>query len=133
MGKTPKFDMERFFVALSDRTRLRILNLMGDDEVCVCFFVEVLEEGQPKISRHLAYLRRAGVVASRRDGKWMHYRIVPPSDPHADRVLKDVMLWLKDDQEMQRDRRHLIKVCCMPSPPVQILGAPKPASVAPPG
>jgi ArsR family transcriptional regulator len=130
MVKTVKFDMERFFVALSDRTRLRILNLLGDDEVCVCFFVEVLEEGQPKISRHLAYLRRAGIVAARRDGKWMHYRIVPPADPHAERILKDLMGWLKDDREMQRDRMRLMKMCCMPSPPIQILGAPKPARVS---
>lgn len=129
MAKTVQFDMGHFFVALSDRTRLRILNLMGDDEVCVCFFVEVLEEGQPKISRHLAYLRRAGIVAARREGKWMHYRIVPPSDPHAERILKDVLFWTKDDKGMQRDRSRLMKVCCMPSPPVQILGAPKPASI----
>src|SRR5215475_3539993 len=130
MRKTPKFDMERFFVALSDRTRLRILNLIGDDEVCVCFFVEVLEESQPKISRHLAYLRRAGIVVPRREGKWIHYRISPPPDPHAERVLKEVTAWLKDDKEMQRDRVRLVKVCCMASPPVQILGAPKPAGIA---
>lgn len=129
MARTVQFDMGHFFVALSDRTRLRILNLMGDDEVCVCFFVEVLEEGQPKISRHLAYLRRAGIVAARREGKWMHYRLVPPSDPHAERILKDVLNWMKDNKEMQRDRSRLMKVCCMPSPPVQILGAPKPASI----
>jgi len=130
MRKTPKFDMERFFVALSDRTRLRILNLIGDDEVCVCFFVEVLEESQPKISRHLAYLRRAGIVVPRREGKWMHYRISPPPDPHAEHVLKEVMAWLRDDKEMRRDRSRLVKVCCMPSPPAHILGAPKPANLA---
>ena len=73
--RSKEFDMERFFTALSDRTRLRLLNLMGEDEVCVCFFVEVLGEPQPKISRHLAYLRQAGVVAARREGKWMNYRI----------------------------------------------------------
>lgn len=129
MGKTVQFDMARFFVALSDKTRLRLLNLIGGDEVCVCFFVEVLEEHQPKISRHLAYLRQAGVVSARRDGKWMHYRMTQPPDPHAERILKDVLTWLKDDQEMQRDRARLIKVCCMPSPPVQLLGAPKPSSV----
>jgi hypothetical protein len=59
----------------------------------------------------------------------MHYRIVTPNDSHAERVLKDVMLWPKDDKEMQRDRGRLVKMCCMPSPPVQILGAPKPASI----
>lgn len=121
--------MERFFAALSDRTRLRILNLIGDDEVCVCFFVEVLEEGQPKISRHLAYLRRAGLVAARRDGKWMRYRIITPVDPHAERILKDVMSWLNGDREMQRDRAKLVKVCCSPSVPVQLLGAPRPVGV----
>jgi ArsR family transcriptional regulator, arsenate/arsenite/antimonite-responsive transcriptional repressor len=130
MGKPLKFDMERLFVALSDRTRLRLLNLMGQDEVCVCFFVEVLGELQPKISRHLAYLRRAGIVAARREGKWMHYRLAPPEDPHAERILSDVMSWLKEDKDMQSDRARLIKVCCMASPPVQILGAPKPASIA---
>ena len=62
------------FQALGDNTRLRLLNLMGDQEICVCYFVEILEQPQPKISRHLAYLRRAGIVAARRDGKWMHYR-----------------------------------------------------------
>jgi ArsR family transcriptional regulator len=129
MGKLPKFNMERFFVALSERTRLRILNLIGGGEVCVCFFVEVLGEGQPKISRHLAYLRRAGLVAARRDGKWMHYRIVTPANPHAERILKEVMNWLKGDTEMQRDRAKLVKVCCSPSPPVQLLGAPRPANV----
>jgi len=117
-------------MALSDRTRLRLLNLMGGDEVCVCFFVEVLDEHQPKISRHLAYLRRAGIVSARREGKWMHYRVVAPSDPHAERILRDVCSWLKDDKEMQRDRARLMKVCCMPSPPVQILGAPKPAGIS---
>jgi ArsR family transcriptional regulator, arsenate/arsenite/antimonite-responsive transcriptional repressor len=129
MGKTPKFNIERFFVALSDRTRLRILNLIGDDEVCVCFFVEVLEEGQPKISRHLAYLRRAGLVAARRDGKWMHYRVITPVDPHAERILKNVMSWLKGDREMQRDRAKLVKVCGASCPPPQLVGAPKPASL----
>lgn len=76
MGKADKkFDMELFFRALADRTRLRLLNLMGGGEVCVCFFVEVTGTSQPKISRHLAYLRRAGIVGARREGKWMHYQI----------------------------------------------------------
>jgi len=121
---------EQFFVALSDRTRLRLLNLMGDDEVCVCFFVEVLETSQPKISRHLSYLRRAGVVAARREGKWMHYRIVSPPDAHAARVLREVRAWLAEDDEMKRDRARLVKFCCAPNPPVQLQGAPRPASLA---
>jgi len=125
------FDDElMFFRALADHTRLRLLNLMGTDEVCVCFFVEVLRTNQPKISRHLAYLRRAGVVAARREGKWMHYRIVEPPDPHAARIFKEVRDWLKEDAEMQRDRERFVKVCCAPQPPVQLRGAPRPASLS---
>ncbi len=131
MGKkTRVFDKELFFRALADRTRLRVLNLMGAEEVCVCFFVEILKTNQPKISRHLAYLRRAGIVGVRREGQWMHYRIVEPDDAGAARVLKDVLSWLADDQEMQRDRERLVKVCCAPQLPVSIQGAPRPLRLA---
>ena len=75
------FNLQRFFQALGDATRLRLLNLMGDQELCVCYFVEILKQAQPKISRHLAYLRRAGIVEARREGKWMHYRITRPRTP----------------------------------------------------
>src|SRR5689334_3562013 len=101
MPKAPKiFDKEVFFKTLADRTRLRLLNLMGNGEVCVCFFVEILKINQPKISRHLAYMRRAGIVDTRRDGSWMHYRILQPSDADAARVLEDVLAWLATDREM---------------------------------
>ena len=122
-------DTERFFRALADRTRLRVLNLLGDDEVCVCFLVEVLQMNQPNISRHLAYLRQAGIVGARRDGKWMHYRITTPADPYAASVLSDVRAWLSQDKEMQRDRKRLTTFCCAPDLPVQLQGAPKPAGV----
>src|SRR5258708_25243117 len=102
------FDMELLFRALADRTRLRLLNLMGDGEVCVCFFVEILGTSQPKISRHLAYLRRAGIVAARRDGKWMHYRMVQPADPYAASVLCDVQTCYTNQHNMQRDRTRPI-------------------------
>jgi len=128
--KLKTFDKELFFRALADRTRLRLLNLMGGDEVCVCFFVEILKTNQPKISRHLAYLRRAGIVDARREGQWIHYRIVEPDDPGAAKVLKDMMSWLVNDQEMQRDRQRLERICCAPQLPVSIQGAPRPASLA---
>jgi ArsR family transcriptional regulator, arsenate/arsenite/antimonite-responsive transcriptional repressor len=128
--KARVFDKELFFRALADRTRLRLLNLMGTEEVCVCFFVEILKTNQPKISRHLAYLRRAGVVGVRREGQWMHYRIVEPADTSAARVLNEVLSWLANDQEMQRDRERLIKVCCAPQLPVSIQGAPRPLRLA---
>src|ERR1044071_300963 len=118
--KVKTFDKELFFRALADRTRLRLLNLIGSDEVCVCFFVEILKTNQPKISRHLAYLRRAGIVGARREGQWMHYRIVEPADADAARVLKEVMSWLVTDVEMQRDRQRLIKVCYAPQLPTKI-------------
>ena len=119
--------METLFRALADRTRLRLLNLMAAGEVCVCFFVEVLGESQPKISRHLAYLRRAGVVSARREGKWMHYRISTPADPHAARVLSEVMTWLGEDRAMQNDRARLGNICCAADLPVRLQGAPRPA------
>ncbi|HLM57323.1 MAG TPA: metalloregulator ArsR/SmtB family transcription factor [Pyrinomonadaceae bacterium] len=122
--------MELLFKALADRTRLRLLNLMaGAGEVCVCFFVEVLGTNQPKISRHLAYLRRAGVVAARREGKWMHYRLSEPGDAHAARVFAEVMRWLSEDGEMQKDRSRLQRICCAPQLPVRLQGAPRPAAL----
>jgi ArsR family transcriptional regulator len=130
MAKGEKgFDMELFFRALADRTRLRLINLMSGGEVCVCFFVEILGINQPKISRHLAYLRRAGIVAARREGKWMHYQIQTPPHPQAAKVLSDVESWLASDSEMQRDKQRLLKVCCSPQLPVQLQGAPKPMRV----
>jgi len=123
------FDKQTFFSSLADRTRLRLLNLMRGDEVCVCFFVEILKTNQPKISRHLAYMRRAGVVDARREGNWMHYRIVQPPDEDAARVLRDTLAWLANDREMQLDRERLVKLCCAPQLPVRIQGAPRPLGI----
>ena len=127
--KSKTFDKELFFKALADRTRLRLLNLMRTDEVCVCLFVEILKTNQPKISRHLAYLRRAGIVGARREGPWIHYRIVEPADIDAAEALKDVMAWLAKDQELQRDRDRLVKICCAPQLPIRIKGAPRPTTL----
>lgn len=123
------YSIELLFKALADGTRLRLINLIGEDEVCVCFFVEVLKLNQPKISRHLAYLRKAGVVSARREGKWMHYRIVEPPDSHAANIFREVRSSLGNDPVMQRDRQRLAKICCAPQLPVQLQKAPRPASV----
>jgi ArsR family transcriptional regulator len=123
------FDMEGFFLALGDRTRLRLLNLMGDREICVCYFVQALEQSQPKISRHLAYLRKSGIVAARREGKWMHYRIVTPPNAGAAMVLQQTLEWLKDERSMQGDCDRLTKACCSPAKFVALQGAPMPALV----
>jgi ArsR family transcriptional regulator len=130
--KSAAFDMERFFQALGDKTRLRLLNLMGDQELCVCYFVEILDQPQPKISRHLAYLRRAGIVAARRDGKWMHYKIVMPPNPGAAHVLREILAWFQNDRSMQADRMRLSKACCAPAKFVSLQGAPLPNSVTVP-
>jgi ArsR family transcriptional regulator len=124
------FVMEQFFRALADRTRLRVLNLLGDDEVCVCFLVEILKTNQPSISRHLSYLRRAGIVSVRREGRWMHYRITEPPNPHAAGILSEVRAWLAQDKEMQRDRKRLVNVCCSPELPIALQRAPRPASLS---
>lgn len=125
------FDTEKFFTALSDNTRLRLLNLMGEDEVCVCFFVEILGANQPKISRHLAYLRKAGLVASRREGKWMHYRITTPAEPHAARILRNVRNWLEENPEMRLERERLVTLCCSPELSEGLQDAPRPARLGP--
>ena len=117
------------FKALADNTRLRLINLIGEDEVCVCFLVEVLRQSQPKISRHLAYLRRAGVVSARRDGKWMHYRVVEPDDAHAANIFREVRAGLAKDPAMKTDLARLKKICCSPKLPVQLQRAPLPASL----
>jgi len=127
MAKKDKpLDRELFFKALADPTRLRLINLMGDEEVCVCFFVEILNTNQPKISRHLAYLRRAGIVSARREGNWMHYRVSKPKDENAAKVLQDVRDWLAKDGGMQQDRTRLVKICCAPQLPIQLQGSPRP-------
>ena len=67
--------LENVFKALADKTRLRILALLGNNEVCVCHIHDSLGLPQPTVSRHLAYLRTSGLVAARRDGVWMHYQV----------------------------------------------------------
>jgi ArsR family transcriptional regulator len=121
------FDMPRMFAALSDRTRLRLLNLMRDREVCVCYFVDILNQSQPKISRHLAYLRRAGIVSARREGKWMHYRITRPADAAANAVLEATLQSFESDREMRADLAKFSKACCAPV----TIGAPLPTQLSP--
>ncbi len=129
MAKSAPFDVERFFQALGDNTRLRLLNLMGEQEICVCYFVEILGGPQPKISRHLAYLRSAGIVAARREGKWMHYRVVLPPHIGAAQILKQTLGWLKEEKSMQADRTRLTKACCSPAKYPLLDDAPLPTTI----
>jgi ArsR family transcriptional regulator len=127
--KTKSYVMELLFRALADRTRLRLVNLMGDDEVCVCYLVEALKLTQPKISRHLAYLRRAAIVTARREGKWMHYRLSVPPDPRAAAIFAAVRAQMAQDPDMQADRSRLVGLCCSSRVPAPLKRAPKPASM----
>lgn len=122
-------ELARLFAALADPTRLRLLNMMAGREVCVCYFVAVLRQAQPKISRHLAYLRSAGVVSARREGKWMHYRIRWPENDEASAILKAALAALAENKEMQADLARLERACCDPAKAIVQVGAPFPASV----
>ena len=129
MSPSKTYDLALLFAALADRTRLRLLNLMNGKEVCVCYFVEILGQSQPKVSRHLAYLRRAGIVAARREGKWMHYSIVVPKNDGAARMLSEMLAVLSEDKTMQADLRSLDKACCVTQKPSALEGAPLPSTV----
>ena len=101
--------MKRVFLALADKTRLRLLNLMREGEICVGSLVEVLNESQPKIYRHLAYMRNAGIVETRREGKWIHYKISQPADHFAAQVWRDTFVWLNSQEKMQHEYQKLME------------------------
>src|SRR5271166_1096042 len=76
------------FKAFAEPVRLRLLNLLADGEVCVCYLHEALELPQSTVSRHLAYLRKRGLVIGRKEGRWVHYRLAKPGG-ELHRVLLD--------------------------------------------
>lgn len=110
--------MEALFKALADETRLRILGLLLSGEVCVCDIHESLKIPQPKASRHLAYLRRSGLVETRREGLWIHYRLANSSDPVIAAVSDAVKHALTHIETVHKDGERLKKRtgCCVPSP-----------------
>jgi len=109
--------LETFFKALADTTRLRILGLLLTGEVCVCHIHESLKIPQPKASRHLAYLRKAGLVEARREGLWMHYRIAELSDPVLQALGETVRHALMHMEAVHKDadRLHKKTGCCLPA------------------
>lgn len=104
-------DLALFHAALSDPTRLRLLSLMRDREICVCYLQEVLQTNQPKISRHLAYLKRAGLVEARRDGKWSHYRL-KKLNGDLGKILSQTLTGLGREAQIIKDARRLKQVYC---------------------
>ena len=103
--------LDLLFRALADGTRLRLLNLIAEREICVCYLVEILRASQPKISRHLAYLRKTGIATARRDGKWVHYRLTIPKDEVAACILRQTLRHLREKPEMKRDLARLHLAC----------------------
>lgn len=102
------------FAALADENRLRLLHLMRKGELCVCFLQGALETNQPKISRHLAYLKRAGLVKARREGKWTYYSI-EKQPAKVQRLLSAALGLLNDDPVIERDRQRVKKIQCAPA------------------
>ena len=95
------------FRAFSDRTRLRILHLLRGGELCVCDLVRVLGVPQPKASRHLAYLRKAGLVVARKEGLWSYYRLAPARDPFHKKLLECLANCFTAVPELAEDGRKL--------------------------
>ncbi len=110
--------LESTFKALADATRLRILGLLLTGEICVCDIHESLKIPQPKTSRHLAYLRRTGLVETRRQGLWIHYRLGKLADPVLGVIVDAVHHALAHTEAVQRDAQRLQKRtgCCTPTP-----------------
>ncbi len=108
--------MEQLFRALGDQTRLRILGLLLAGEICVCDIHDTLKISQPKASRHLAYLRRAGLVEARREGLWMYYTLATSQDTLVDTVRQAVTHTLRHIESVERDAARLEKRtgCCVP-------------------
>ncbi len=106
------------FKAAADETRLRILSLLGRGELCVCDVMSVLKQPQSKISRHFAYLRRAGLVTARREGLWMYYRLAPGAGKIQKALLTAVKTAANELTELKKDSKELasqrkcLVACC---------------------
>lgn len=100
----------RFFKALGDNTRLRIVALLAHGELCVCHIQDALELSQPNVSRHLGVLRGAGVAEDRRRGNWVYYRLKKQTDPDCQRHLQALIRSFAEREVLRRDLERLVKV-----------------------
>ena len=115
---TPPAPVDVMFRAFSDRTRLRILHLLSGGELCVCDLTAVIDAPQPKVSRHLAYLRKAQLVMVRKDGLWSHYRLAPARPGFHAKLLECLENCFRDVPELAQDLETLKRIkqrklaCC---------------------
>lgn len=108
-----KQSVNLMFRAFSDRTRLRILHLLLKGEMCVCDIVSITRVPQPTASRHLAYLRRAGLVQARKDGLWMHYKLAPAKTSFHSSLIKCLRECFRDVPELAADAQRVKSGCCV--------------------
>ena len=102
---------DNLFSILSDQTRLRALMLIQEEgEACVCEITYALDESQPKISRHLALMRESGIVESRREGTWMHYRLNPSLPDWSKEIIKQMHVQLQSLSPFRGDRKQLAQM-----------------------
>jgi ArsR family transcriptional regulator, arsenate/arsenite/antimonite-responsive transcriptional repressor len=111
MKRLRKSEPALLFTTLADPTRLRLLNLLACGETCVCELADTLRVVQPKVSRHLARLKRERLVDARRGGKWTHYRWAQHGDPLVRHVLEGLRQWMAKDEVMNGERHRRRKVC----------------------
>ena len=109
-----KQSVNLMFRAFSDRTRLRILHLLLRGEMCVCDIVAITRVPQPTASRHLAYLRRAGLVRARKDGLWIHYKLAPAKSAFHRSLIKCLRECFRDVPELAADAKRMKEGCCVP-------------------
>src|SRR5260221_7410589 len=112
-ARTSRVDI--MFRAFSDRTRLRILHMLRGGELCVCDIVAVLDVPQPKASRHLAYLRKAGLVEARKEGLWSYYKLTPSRNKFHAKLMECLGCCFGDVPELARDA-ELLKLSSCSSP-----------------
>ena len=114
MKTTTVHRVDLMFRAFSDRTRLRILNMLRGGELCVCHIVDVLGVPQPKASRHLAYLRKSGLVTARKQGQWSYYSLAPARTTFHQKLLDCLGCCFEDVPELTKDTKRLaiVRGCC---------------------
>lgn len=109
--------VDLMFRAFCDRTRLRILSLLQDGEFCVADIVQILDVPQPRVSRHLGHLKKAGLVVARKSGTWMHYSLAPPRTTFHRKLLDCAVTCFQEVPEIQSDNARAVKLrklggCC---------------------